>query len=816
MSTEVGDDPDRAQPGQGFESLLAQLRRKSDQDTTTSASMQPHAPLAPFPPAIQHRPGVDQYYNPQQHADSPPNGSALSYSGVIPPAASSFVSPLASSGLPSAPTPPVGGSFPNAQFPPSVLGSIGTGRPTNDRATSSHLLNLLKFSSHTNPAPSSNLAQPPIMPPSSAQLQDSEPEVQYTSMALPASVIHAPAPSQSDPSGLLAALMQGTLKEDVPKPEPSAAQPAQWSSTSQSSETQQYLLNLLNRPKPSQNEESFTTESSRPSGLTPTSSQHKDYAVMEGTGASSAGSPAAHVLPPSTNVFDYEIKGSTTDEEPVHKPMLFAHHSPFEGLAPSPPVAQTPPKSSVTGGPGSVHSPAHSTASVPKPVQILRKPAPQVGKTTAGSKPSSAEPSPAGSPSLAKPRPERPTSQLALRPAEHNTQSDTAVEEPSDEGADSDSKEDADADTARDSANQSSDDAKDDIVSNQAAIIQAEINMDLEDMANAKTEEEFRAAAQAAGRAIKQELEREGKHNALDEHMSPEMAKAVRGIVDDAVQGGIADSWESADAEADEVVVDDMTQRVVVHNFPMKPWISIDVQDDDKTTRPVFHEECIIDIARLKKDFDQIDRNLVAASENYMVYGMSKAGGLRVIRQTDGRDAKLFTDTKDRIFNVAMSFNNPESTVSPKDSIIGTGISGTVYWLQIRDGDKDHLDYAHPELYGFALPPIVSHEGDAPGGVLKTRARTSTGHPEYFAVGRGKSINIVWPAFVMENNLFQPGHDRVVDTEKLSKQCSLKINTGKAGKDFTFSQDDTLVVSLDKSGRVKFWDVRDLCAPRED
>ncbi|KAG5752135.1 hypothetical protein H9Q72_009066 [Fusarium xylarioides] len=68
---------------------------------------------------------------------------------------------------------------------------------------------------------------------------------------------------------------------------------------------------------------------------------------------------------------------------------------------------------------------------------------------------------------------------------------------------------------------------------------------------------------------------------------------------------------------------------------------------------------------------------------------------------------------------------------------------------------------------------------------------------------------------MLGNNLFKPGHDRVVDTKTLAKQCSLKINTGKAGKDFTFSQDDSVIVSLDKSGQVKFWDVRDLTAVKE-
>ncbi|KAL9033263.1 MAG: hypothetical protein Q9214_007598, partial [Letrouitia sp. 1 TL-2023] len=46
--------------------------------------------------------------------------------------------------------------------------------------------------------------------------------------------------------------------------------------------------------------------------------------------------------------------------------------------------------------------------------------------------------------------------------------------------------------------------------------------------------------------------------------------------------------------------------------------------------------------------------------------------------------------------------------------------------------------------------------------------------------------------------------------EKYLQDRSIKISTGKAGKDFTFSEDDTLILSLDKSGRLKFWDVREL------
>lgn len=302
------------------------------------------------------------------------------------------------------------------------------------------------------------------------------------------------------------------------------------------------------------------------------------------------------------------------------------------------------------------------------------------------------------------------------------------------------------------------------------------------------------------------------KHDLPDAH-SATASQAVHVLVDDAQ--AVADSWESADQDEIVVIEEPELPPVKVYNFPMKPWISINLQEDAGEPRPQFRDESIVDIARLKKDFDQIDRNLYTASQTYMTYGMSKQGGLRVIRGDDGKDAKVFPDTKDRVFNVAMSVTPADHEGVHKEAIIGTGISGTVYWVQIKEGNKDHIDDAHLEQYGFALPPVSSQDGDAPGGALKTRARASTIHPEYFAVGRGKCINFIWPSYIMQNNLFKPGHDRVADTERLLKECSLKINTGKAGKDFTFSQDDTVVVSLDKSGRVKFWDVRDLTAAKE-
>ncbi|KAH6683833.1 hypothetical protein EV126DRAFT_487737 [Verticillium dahliae] len=278
------------------------------------------------------------------------------------------------------------------------------------------------------------------------------------------------------------------------------------------------------------------------------------------------------------------------------------------------------------------------------------------------------------------------------------------------------------------------------------------------------------------------ELDRAENSGALEKIMSPEAAlEFVRSS--DAAAGHADHSNEAAAASLTAGKAPTRMRSSSIEEEPAQP-----------VKRPQLAAEAIMDIARLKKEFDQIDRNLYTATERYIVYGMSKSGG--------------------RIFNVAMSCTAPDHDGAHRETIIGTGISGTVFWVQILNGEKDHIEDANPEQYGFALPPMSFHE--------ETRrvecSRLAPAHPPSTRVlccWPRKVYYIIWPSFIMQQNLFKPGHDRVVDTEQLAKQCSLKINTGKAGKDFTFSQDDTVIVSLDKSGRVKFWDVRDLTAAKE-
>ncbi|KLU88211.1 hypothetical protein MAPG_07198 [Magnaporthiopsis poae ATCC 64411] len=714
--------------------------------------------------------------------------------------------------MPAAPSPPTG-AFPNTQFPPGMplyarnnnngqahrpygASSYPHAREdsgdANNTERQGNLLSLLKFSG------SGQEQQEDEYPPAHGVPPPARDEPARDSL------IHAPAPAPSDPTGLLAALMRGTVKDEphsephVPHTQP--PQPAQqaqpWSSTAQSAESQQYLLNLLNRPKPSQSEATYTTANSQPEPTPAHSSEGtRDYTPHRDTPETEV--PTASFEFESPKPAKYEAPPPVHDA-PSQKSNKFSYNNPFEELAQSSPLNRTP--KAAPGSAGGVPSPGQ-TASLP--IQILKKPIS----------------SPAGSESKRQrqvPTP-RDTPEHSRLQADSSSAVDREMETPAPIVVTVSPRPERRDERASDN---------DDAAAAQAALARAEhekaqakIEQDLEAMLKAKTERDFEESAQAAAQAIKKELEKESNSSLLEDALPTDVAQAVKEIVDEAAHAPVADSWESAEVEPDEIVVveeDEVEKPVTVYNLPMKPWISITVQDVKEDTRPVFREESILDIARLKKDFDQVDRNLVTATESYMAYGMSKAGGLRVIRQMDGKDGKLFTDTKDRIFNIAISSTpTDQPDVIHKEAIIGTGISGTVYWVRVKDGEKDHLEDAHPEQYGFALPPITSQEGDAPGGVLKTRARTSTNHPEYFAVGRGKSINIVWPGFILKNGLFKTAHDRVVDTERLAKECSLKINTGKAGKDFTFSQDDTTIVSLDKSGRVKFWDVRDLTAAKD-
>jgi len=738
--------------GNGLDSLLAQLRQQQNKTVNLEPSF--------------------SYYN---------NGG---YFGQPQSQQPHYHQPAVSSPIP---TPPAVGQQPHHSS--TTMSPVGTPQPhlpaatggTSNADRTSSLLNLLKFSQPSAASPAANTV--PIgtpLPPSR------QPSSHYTTAD---TVGQSSSPAQGrGGSDLLAALMGSSQSKAGQQATPnfaSAAQPAQTSfgsaNTSTPADTQAYLLQLLNQPKPAQSDSTPQLKSTKV--FTPPSKASSQGDVGDITQALEDASLDMNIVgQATTECIPSSAKENVRDPAPKITQSLFTYVNPFEQLAASSPRNRTP--KNATPGPSS--SPA---------IQILKHPRHESTEHKRKTDERSTVSSPAHTKRKLEPSQASPSPPIPLPDGRTPVEALMGIGAPDHKATVQDALNEVGSQVDRE--------VRDAISRAENDENQVEIEKDLQDMLEAKTEEEFEEAAQAAAIAIKKELEKEENLGALDSLPSP-VAEAVKDIVDDTAHGHVADSWESADAE-ESPIKDEEDSVIKVYNFPMRPWTSFTIKETE-LTRPLFRDEAVMDIARLKKDFDQIDRTLVTASNNFIVYGMSKNGGVRIIRQDDGKDARLFTETHDRIFSVVMS----SSSADLKEAIIGTGISGTVYWALIKDGEGDHIEESNPEQYGFALPPIQALDSESPGGVLKTRARKSSNHPDFFAVGRGKFIHVIWPSVILKQSFLKNGKDRIVDVEKYLTKHSLKVNTGKAGKDFTFSEDDTTIVSLDKAGRVKFWDVRSL------
>ena len=264
-----------------------------------------------------------------------------------------------------------------------------------------------------------------------------------------------------------------------------------------------------------------------------------------------------------------------------------------------------------------------------------------------------------------------------------------------------------------------------------------------------------------------------------------------------AANGKLADSWE------------DIDRHVPVYSFPIKPFVSITWKKDEESEVPI-RDDGILNIAKLKKPFDQLDRSLTSATSEYIVYALAKNGGMRVIRQEDGHDRRVFHSSGDRIFHVALCRATSSSQGAKDQAVLGTGVSGAVYWAPITKEDNNLFEKDALDSESLIFPPHPASDENTSGGQLKTRVRRSSRNPDFFAIGRGKSIHIVWPRSAMAARYGVTASEREVQTEKFFREKCLKIATGKAGKDFAFSDDDTVIVSLDKTGRLRFWDIHQM------
>ena len=91
------------------------------------------------------------------------------------------------------------------------------------------------------------------------------------------------------------------------------------------------------------------------------------------------------------------------------------------------------------------------------------------------------------------------------------------------------------------------------------------------------------------------------------------------------------------------------TDGVSVYTFPMRPFTSIDIKPMDTASKIPLTDA--FDVAKMKKQFDQVDRNLAASTTNYIVYALAQEG-FRIINRDTAAYLKLFEGSRDRVYSI--------------------------------------------------------------------------------------------------------------------------------------------------------------------
>ncbi|KAF3921479.1 hypothetical protein ABW21_db0207149 [Orbilia brochopaga] len=242
----------------------------------------------------------------------------------------------------------------------------------------------------------------------------------------------------------------------------------------------------------------------------------------------------------------------------------------------------------------------------------------------------------------------------------------------------------------------------------------------------------------------------------------------------------------------------------IIYKFPMKPFSQITFNASPTVTVP---RGRFSDIAKMPRNADQMDRNLISASPSYIVYATGKSkGGVRIIRQEDGQGVVLMKESAERTVNVSVGREN---------QVLAVGVNGTVLWSEL-EGLEGPMDEAVIESRSFLFPP--SPLQDQNGGLTKSRTHLSLSHPKVFAIGRGRFISFIHADAAQQYAEQQVGGITRISDAAYHANHSRTIDTQKVSKEFSFSEDDTTVVTIDKAGKIKFWDVSKLVEfePAED
>lgn len=247
-------------------------------------------------------------------------------------------------------------------------------------------------------------------------------------------------------------------------------------------------------------------------------------------------------------------------------------------------------------------------------------------------------------------------------------------------------------------------------------------------------------------------------------------------------------------------------ERIVpVYSFPRSSFLSVEWKGCASSIMPI-RQESMMNISRLKKPFDQKDRQLASATTEYIVYVSPKCG-FRVIKQSSGDHQQLFKNTQDRIFNISLSTTATYGEPTNEQAVIAIGLSGIVYWAAIPSSEDSYFGNNEIEDEGLIFLPLSSSEADTSNGQTHTRAKRSSRHPDFFAIGRNNTAYVIYPGIAAGSTAyFIDAGRRVVDTERFADELGLKITTDRSMKDFVFSEDDTAFATLERTGKVSYWD----------
>ena len=693
----------------------------------------------------------------------------------------------------------------NPNNPPSRSPAPATIAEQSNADRTANLLNLLKFSPPNAPAedPAQHQQSSASARPAIGNIQGSPYQSSHS--------VHGRGISASD----LVASFMGKPSTPTIRASPNPPPQASKSASDLTSKPQDFLLQLLNRPKPEQDVSPSLKSASNMSQSSELPQEVQGFKETPSKNGNFGASESEKITPSSRNespirVFGVDESVQPTPFEPQDLPNidpqrkgpLFTAENPFEQLAASSPrniqrrsVSATPSRESLT-------APRRSIQGMNGDNAKRRSKGSSTGSNHAASR---RRLTPGGSEvlqSIESPGPpplDDGRSQLeALMGIGAPTKDPETVAEALNEVGGQVNRQVANALAA---AEEGAAEARADELEREVEIKEEEL-----EEAQKETLDALQDKLQDAAAEIKEELEKEENQGMLEETMPSSVAGAIKDAIDEAAEGNLDNSWETANR--DESPVNFVDETIVrVYDFPMRPFVSISIKQD-KLPVLTFRDMGIIDVARLKKEFDQIDRILSTATSDFILYAMPKPGGLRVIRQDDGLDQQIFRETKDRIFNLSVCTGPSGHASRETQTVIATAVSGSVYWATIGRPNENLVRAGNMEKNGLIFPPAPAQDENPSGGQLKTRAKKSSRHPEFFAIGRGKSIQIVFPLQAQTSRFVDK--NLVVDTEGYFRDRSLRINTGKAGKDFTFSEDDSTITTLDKAGRLRLWDIRDL------